>query len=68
MQQEQSSEDTKNIITHVLSGKNHYDSLEVDELWIFADDKKNKVWLIYAYDRDGSGIVAYVWGKRKLSL
>ena len=42
--------------------------MEVDELWIFADDKKNKVWLIYAYDYDGSGIVAYAWGKRNIAI
>ena len=64
MQQGQSSGDTKNITTHVLPEKNHYGSLEIDELWIFADNKKNKVWLIYAYDRDGSGIVAYMSGER----
>ena len=46
MQQGQSSGDTKNITTHVLPEKNHYGSLEIDELWIFADNKKNKVWLI----------------------
>ena len=44
---------------HVLPKKNHYDALEVDELWTFVGNKKNKVWLIYAYDRDGGEIVAY---------
>ena len=31
---------------HVLPKKNHYDALEVDELWTFVGNKKNKVWLI----------------------
>lgn len=26
--------------------------------------KKNRKWLIYAYDRDSGEIVAYVWGDR----
>ena len=52
---------------HVLPKKNHYDALEVDELWTFVGNKKNKVWLIYAYDRDGGEIVAYVWGKRDIA-
>lgn len=31
--------------------KNFYEELEVDEFWSYVDNKKNKVWLIYAYDR-----------------
>ena len=27
----------------------HYDSLEVDEFWTYVGNKKNKVWLIYAF-------------------
>jgi IS1 family transposase/transposase-like protein len=42
----------------------HYDSLEVDEFWTYVGNKKNKVWLIYAYHRATGEIVAYVWGKR----
>jgi len=41
--------------------------LEVDELWTFVGSKKNKVWLIYAYDRSGGEIVAYAWGKRDIA-
>ena len=52
---------------HALPKKNHYDSLEVDELWTFVGSKKNKVWLIYAYDRSGGKIVAYAWGKRDIT-
>ncbi len=29
----------------------HYDSLEVDEFWTYVGNKKNKIWLIYAYHR-----------------
>ena len=41
--------------------------LEVDELWTFVGSKKNKVWLIYAYDRGGGEIVAYARGKRDIA-
>ena len=47
-------------------GQSHYDSPEVDELWTYAGNKKNKVWLIYAYHRATGEIVAFVWGKRNL--
>jgi len=42
----------------------HYDCLEVDEFWTYVGNKKNKVWLIYAYHRATGEIVGYVWGKR----
>jgi IS1 family transposase/transposase-like protein len=42
----------------------HYDKLEVDEFWTYVGNKKNKVWLIYAYHRATGEIVSYVWGKR----
>ncbi|MDR0566668.1 MAG: IS1 family transposase, partial [Prevotellaceae bacterium] len=38
--------------------------LEVDEFWTYVGEKKNKVWLIYAYHRSTGEIVAFVWGKR----
>jgi len=44
--------------------QNHYDSLEIDEFWTYVGNKKNKVWLIYAYHRATGEIVSYVWGKR----
>jgi hypothetical protein len=44
----------------------HYTSLEVDEFWTYLGKKKNKVWLIYAYDRKSGEIVSFVWGKRDL--
>ena len=31
--------------------QSHYDSLEVDEFWTYVGNKKNKMWLIYAYHR-----------------
>ncbi|WP_201613359.1 IS1 family transposase, partial [Psychrobacter immobilis] len=50
------------------SPKQHYYSrLEVDEFWTYVRCKKQKVWLIYAYDRDTGEIVAHVWGKRDLA-
>ena len=39
----------------------------MDEFWTFVGNKKNKVWLIYAYDRHTGEIAAYVWGKRNLT-
>jgi IS1 family transposase/transposase-like protein len=52
---------------HMLKPKqSHYDSLEVDEFWTYVGNKKNKVWLIYAYHRPTGEIVAFVWGKRNL--
>ena len=44
----------------------HYDSLEVDEFWTYAGNKKNRQWLIYAYHRASGEIVAWVWGRRDL--
>jgi IS1 family transposase len=44
----------------------YYDQLEVDEFWTYVGNKKNKVWLIYAYHRATGEIVAYAWGKRNL--
>jgi IS1 family transposase/transposase-like protein len=50
----------------VLPKQTHYDSLEVDELWTCAGNKKNRVWLIYACHRTTGETVAFVWGKRNL--
>ena len=44
-----------------------YQTLQVDEFWTFVGKKRNKVWLIYAYDQAGGEIVAYEWGKRDLA-
>jgi IS1 family transposase/transposase-like protein len=50
---------------HLIQPKqSHYDSLEVDEFWTYVGNKKNKLWLIYAYHRATGEIVAFVWGKR----
>ena len=35
--------------------------LEVDEFWTYVGNKKNKVWLIYAYHRATGEIVTFVW-------
>ena len=50
---------------HIIKPKqSHYYTLEIDEFWTYVGNKKNKVWLIYAYHRETGEIVAYVWGKR----
>jgi transposase-like protein len=38
----------------------HYASLEVTEFWTSVGEKKNEVWLIYAYDRESGEIVSFV--------
>ena len=54
--------------THQISPqRTHYQTLQVDEFWAFVGKKRNKVWLIYAYDQAGGEIVAHVWGKRDLA-
>ena len=38
---------------HVITPKqSYYPCLEVDEFWTYGGNKSNKVWLIYAYDRE----------------
>ena len=44
----------------------HYNSLEIDEHWSYIQNKKKKLWLIYACDKETGEIVAYVFGKRDL--
>jgi hypothetical protein len=46
--------------------KSHYDCLEIDEFWTYVGNKKNKVWLIYAYHRESGEIAAFVWEKRDI--
>lgn len=54
--------------THQTSPqRTHYQTLQVDEFWTFVGKKRNKVWLIYAYDQAGGEIIAHVWGKRDLA-
>ncbi|KAA6349095.1 hypothetical protein EZS27_003491 [termite gut metagenome] len=40
--------------------QSHYDKPEVNELGTYVGNKKNKVWLIYAYHRARGEIVAYI--------
>ena len=54
----------KNSHYEIKPKKKHYNTLEVDEFWTYVGKKKNKIWLIYAYNRETGEIVAYVWGKR----
>lgn len=66
---------SKGKVLSVLANSNHqikprqkhYNTLEIDEFWTYVGNKKNKVWLIYAYDRHTGEIVAYVWGRRNLA-
>ena len=54
--------------THQISPeRTYYQTLQVDEFWTFVGQKRNKVWLIYAYDQASGEIVAHVWGKRDLA-
>ena len=46
--------------------RRYYRKLQVDEFWTYVGHKKNKVWLVYAYDPETSEIVAFIWGKRNL--
>jgi hypothetical protein len=50
----------------IKPARNHYDCLEVDELWTHVGRETDKVWLIYAYHRESGEIVSYAWGKRDL--
>jgi IS1 family transposase/transposase-like protein len=50
----------------IKPAKKHYECLEIDEFWTYVGNKTNKIWLLYAYDRESGEIVAYVWGKRDL--
>jgi IS1 family transposase len=47
--------------------QHHYTSLEADEFWTYVGEKKNRVWLIYACDRESGETVSFVWGKRDLT-
>ena len=47
--------------------KRYYRRLQVDEFWTYVGCKRNKVWLVYAYDPDTNEIVTFVWGKRNLT-
>jgi IS1 family transposase len=40
--------------------------LEIDEFRTYVGNKKNKLWLIYAYNKAIKEIVSYVWGRRNL--
>jgi IS1 family transposase/transposase-like protein len=50
----------------IKPAKRHYGCLEIDEFWTYVGRKSNKIWLIYAYERESGEIVTYVWGKRDL--
>lgn len=52
------------INCEIKPSKSYYEALQVDEFWTYVSSKKNKLWLIYAYDGCGKEMVAYLWGKR----
>lgn len=64
---------SKYKVLNVLVKSNHqikpkqryYHKLQVDEFWTYVGDKKNKVWLVYAYAPDTGEIVCFAWGKLK---
>ena len=41
-----------------------YKSVQIDELWSYVHNKKNKTWMIYAYSSEGKEILASVFGRR----
>ncbi|SUO97256.1 Transposase and inactivated derivatives [Suttonella ornithocola] len=41
--------------------QNAYQKLQIDEFWTYVGHKKNKIWLIYAYDPD-SGEIWLLYG------
>ena len=47
--------------------RRYYRRLQVDEFWTYVGCKRNKVWLVYAYDPDTNEIFTFVWGKRNLT-
>jgi IS1 family transposase len=50
----------------IETGKERHDRLEIDGFYTYVGNKKNKLWLLYAYHRETGKIVAYVWGNRDL--
>jgi IS1 family transposase len=40
--------------------------MEIDEFWTYVEEKKNKIWLIYAYHRESGGIVGVCMEKAGL--
>jgi hypothetical protein len=52
---------------HLIQPKQqYYGCLEMDEFWIYAGKKSNRVWLIYAYHRETGEIVSFAREKRDL--
>ena len=56
------------MLYYLSCKQTYYDCLEIDEFWTFVGKKSNKVWLIYAYHRETSNIVAWVFGKRNAKI
>ncbi len=48
----------------IKPSKNHYNRVQIDELYSFVQNKTKKVWLLYAYDAETDEILAITAGKR----
>lgn len=44
-----------------------YKSIQIDELWSYVKNKKNKKWMIYAYSKETKEILASIFGRRDVS-
>lgn len=44
--------------------RKHYHSVQIDELWSYVGQKRQKCWIVYAYAPETDEILAYVIGKR----
>jgi insertion element IS1 protein InsB len=44
--------------------KRVYKSIQIDELWSYVGNKKNKKWMIYAYCKETKEILGVVFGRR----
>jgi IS1 family transposase len=53
--------------TYALAPKRkRYGCLEIDGFWTYVGNKRNKVWLIYAYHRESGEAASFVRGRRDL--
>ncbi len=48
----------------VVPQKKEYRSVQIDEVWSFVGQKKNKYWLLYAYAPETKEVLAFVCGSR----
>ena len=53
---------TKDLV--ITPKRKNYNKVQVDELWTYVGNKKNKEWVIYAYAPETDEILAFVIGGR----